>query len=122
MPSWQELQFGDRGRITGMLVLDCGHGLLHNCDEDDAGTQNQEIHPVYTIDFVQNFRIRQPIALLTGAWIADDASAYVARPGPRIVDSLEILAGILHPQEFQEFARPPRAAGRVSPFSAKPDP
>ena len=33
-----------------------------------------------------------------------DASAYFARPGPRIVDSLEILAGILHPQEFPEFA------------------
>jgi iron complex transport system substrate-binding protein len=33
-----------------------------------------------------------------------DASAYFARPGPRIVDSLEILAGILHPEEFPEFA------------------
>jgi iron complex transport system substrate-binding protein len=33
-----------------------------------------------------------------------DASAYFARPGPRIVDSLEILAGILHPEEFSEFA------------------
>jgi iron complex transport system substrate-binding protein len=33
-----------------------------------------------------------------------DASAYFARPGPRIVDSLEILAGILHPREFPEFA------------------
>lgn len=33
-----------------------------------------------------------------------DASAYFARPGPRIVDSLEILAGILHPREFSEFA------------------
>ncbi len=32
-----------------------------------------------------------------------DASAYFARPGPRIVDSLEILAGILHPREFHEF-------------------
>jgi iron complex transport system substrate-binding protein len=32
-----------------------------------------------------------------------DASAYFARPGPRIVDGLEILAGILHPQEFPEF-------------------
>jgi len=32
-----------------------------------------------------------------------NASAYFARPGPRIVDSLEILAGILHPQEFPEF-------------------
>ena len=32
-----------------------------------------------------------------------DASAYFARPGPRIVDSLEILAGILHPKQFPEF-------------------
>ena len=33
-----------------------------------------------------------------------DASAYFTRPGPRIVDSLEILAGILHPAEFPDFA------------------
>ena len=32
-----------------------------------------------------------------------NASAYFARPGPRIVDSLEILAGILHATEFPEF-------------------
>jgi len=32
-----------------------------------------------------------------------NASAYFARPGPRIVDSLEILAGILHPSEFPKF-------------------
>jgi len=33
-----------------------------------------------------------------------NASAYFARPGPRIIDSIEILAGILHPKEFPEFA------------------
>jgi iron complex transport system substrate-binding protein len=33
-----------------------------------------------------------------------NASAYFARPGPRVVDSLEILAGILHTWEFPEFA------------------
>lgn len=33
-----------------------------------------------------------------------DANAYFSRPGPRIVDSLEILAGILHPKEFPEFS------------------
>jgi len=32
-----------------------------------------------------------------------NASAYFARPGPRIVDSLEFIAGILHPTEFPEF-------------------
>jgi iron complex transport system substrate-binding protein len=43
-------------------------------------------------------------AALSGQIYLVDASAYFARPGPRIVDSLEILAGILHPQEFPEFA------------------
>ena len=39
-----------------------------------------------------------------GEMYLTDASAYFARPGPRIVDSLEILAGVLHPREFPEFA------------------
>jgi iron complex transport system substrate-binding protein len=39
----------------------------------------------------------------TGQVYVVNASAYFARPGPRIVDSLEILAGILHPVEFPEF-------------------
>src|SRR5207247_5378960 len=33
-----------------------------------------------------------------------NASAYFARPGPRIIDSIEILAGILHPKEFPDLA------------------
>jgi iron complex transport system substrate-binding protein len=32
-----------------------------------------------------------------------NATAYFARPGPRVIDSIEILAGILHPKEFPEF-------------------
>ena len=43
-------------------------------------------------------------AALDGKIYLVNASAYFARPGPRIVDSLEILAGILHPREFPEFA------------------
>jgi len=42
-----------------------------------------------------------------------NASAYFARPGPRIVDSLEILAGILYPGEFPEFASRGRDDPRV---------
>jgi iron complex transport system substrate-binding protein len=44
-----------------------------------------------------------PAALNDQIYVVD-ASANFARPGPRIVDSLEILAGILHPAEFPEFA------------------
>jgi hypothetical protein len=73
------IEFDSRVRVTGNLVLDCGHGLLHNCDEDDADTQNQEIHPVYAIDFVQNFQLPRPFAQLTGVWGADDAGTYYVR-------------------------------------------
>lgn len=42
-------------------------------------------------------------AVDSGQTYVVNASAYFARPGPRIVDSLEILAGILHPSDFPEF-------------------
>jgi iron complex transport system substrate-binding protein len=42
-------------------------------------------------------------AAQTGEIHVVNAGAYFARPGPRIVDSLEILAGILYPREFPEF-------------------
>ena len=42
-----------------------------------------------------------------------DASSYFARPGPRIVDSLEILAGILHPTKFPEYISRGREDPRV---------
>ena len=43
---------------------------------------------------------------------ATDSSAYFARPGPRIVDSLEILADIIHPELFPA-PRHPRAFRRL---------
>jgi len=39
--------------------------------------------------------------------VAVDASAYFSRPGPRLVDGLELLAHILHPELFA--AAPPGA-------------
>src|SRR6266700_3441808 len=43
-------------------------------------------------------------AARTGEIYLVNASGYFARPGPRVIDSIEILAGILHPKEFPEFA------------------
>jgi iron complex transport system substrate-binding protein len=37
-----------------------------------------------------------------GKVVAVDAAAYFSRPGPRIVDGLELLASILHPELFPE--------------------
>jgi iron complex transport system substrate-binding protein len=42
-----------------------------------------------------------------------DGSALFARPGPRIVESLELLAGILHPKQFPEFAASGRHLARM---------
>jgi iron complex transport system substrate-binding protein len=44
-------------------------------------------------------------------WVLD-GSAYVSRPGPRIVDSLEIIADILHPDRFAG-RHPARAFRRI---------
>jgi iron complex transport system substrate-binding protein len=43
------------------------------------------------------------------AIIAVDASAYCSRPGPRLVDGVEILAAALHPERLS----PPRAGAAV---------
>ena len=39
-------------------------------------------------------------AVRDGRVFAVDGNAYFSRPGPRIVDSLEILAEIIHPELF----------------------
>ena len=45
-------------------------------------------------------------ALGAGEVVAVDASAYFSRPGPRIVDGLELLAHILHPELFPDAPAP----------------
>src|SRR6202047_2681062 len=47
-------------------------------------------------------------ALRADTWVVD-ANAYFSRPGPRLVDSLELMAGILHPGLV---APPPPATAR----------
>ena len=48
-------------------------------------------------------------ALGAGEVVAVDASAYFSRPGPRLIDGLELLAHILHPELVPEPAPPARA-------------
>jgi len=49
-------------------------------------------------------------AVKTGRVFATDGSSYFSRPGPRIVDSLEILAHLIHPELFA----PPSISGAFS--------
>jgi iron complex transport system substrate-binding protein len=46
-------------------------------------------------------------SLGAGEVVAVDAAAYFSRPGPRIVDGLELMANILHPEAFPEAASEP---------------
>ena len=55
-------------------------------------------------------------AFQSGGIYAVNASAYFSRPGPRIVDGLEILAHIIHPELFPESPHPD--AVRVVPKKA----
>jgi len=43
-------------------------------------------------------------AVRGGRVFAADGNAYFNRSGPRLVDTLELLAGILHPALFRDFA------------------
>jgi iron complex transport system substrate-binding protein len=45
-------------------------------------------------------------ALGAGEVVAVDAAAYFSRPGPRIIEGLETLAHILHPELFPESPTP----------------
>ncbi|HEY2317090.1 MAG TPA: cobalamin-binding protein [Solirubrobacteraceae bacterium] len=51
----------------------------------------------------------QLAALGTGEVVAVDAAAYFSRPGPRLIDGLELLAHILHPELVPAPAPPARA-------------
>jgi hypothetical protein len=75
-------------RVTGVLVLDCGHydaahpdqstgdiGLYRPCYEDDLEQHNIEIHPVYAIDIIDN----TPSDDLSGTWSDDDGKTYYIR-------------------------------------------
>jgi iron complex transport system substrate-binding protein len=53
---------------------------------------------------------RETTAYAEGTVFATDASSYFSRPGPRIVDGLEILAWAIHPDAYSE---PPE--GAISP-------
>jgi hypothetical protein len=69
---------------TGVLALDCGHcdfpyTSCHDCADNDAEPNNLEIHPVYSVDVLQDFRLPRPRANLSGVWAADDVGTYYVR-------------------------------------------
>jgi iron complex transport system substrate-binding protein len=78
-----------------LLIMPCGYGL--EASAADAQRQAAELARV------------APRAIETGrAWVVD-GSAYMNRSGPRVVDGIELLAGLLHPDRVTP-PTPDRAA------------
>jgi iron complex transport system substrate-binding protein len=71
-----------------VVVMPCGY-------DAEIAHRESEIHR------------EQLAAVGAGEVVAVDAAAYFSRPGPRIIDGLELLAYILHPE------RVPEAPGRA---------
>jgi iron complex transport system substrate-binding protein len=81
-----------------VVFMPCSYGL------QDAIAQGRDllVHPEFA----------GTPAARGGRVFATDAQAYFSRSGPRLVDGLEILAGILHPEAFPP--PPPEAAAPIA--------
>ncbi len=81
--SWENLVDADPDVI---VIMPCGFDLKRTEQESEVLTQ----HPNWNgLKAVQNSKV-----------FIVDGNAYFNRPGPRLVDSAEILAEIFHPQLF----------------------
>jgi iron complex transport system substrate-binding protein len=78
-----------------IVFMPCGY-YLEEAEEEAAAV-------------FQHAELQETPAVRNGNVFAVDATSYFSRPGPRIVDGLEVLAWALHPDAFPE---PP--PGRIS--------
>jgi iron complex transport system substrate-binding protein len=93
--TWREI--ADAGPEV-LVFMPCGYYL-----EEAEG----EAVRIYNVP-----EFRQTTAFASGTVYATDASSFFSRPGPRIVDGLEMLAWAIHPDEFPEPS--PEAVARVA--------
>jgi iron complex transport system substrate-binding protein len=78
--SWEEVRAAQPDIV---IVMPCGF-------DAEIAHREAEMHRV------------ELAAVGAGEVVAVDAGAYFSRPGPRIVDGLELLAGIIHPELFPD--------------------
>jgi iron complex transport system substrate-binding protein len=86
--SWQEVEISGPDIV---IVMPCGF-------DAQIAHREAEMHR------------DQLAAVGAGEVVAVNAAAYFSRPGPRIVDGLELLAHILHPELVSEISVPPSEA------------
>lgn len=76
------------GNPETIVFMPCGY-YLEEAEEEAAGV-------------FEHAELRETPAVRNGNVFAVDATSYFSRPGPRIVDGLEILAWALHPDAYPE--------------------
>jgi iron complex transport system substrate-binding protein len=81
--TWEELRDADPDVIA---ILPCGFGIARARREMPALTERDEWASLN--------------AVTSGRVFVTDGNQYFNRPGPRIAESLEILAELLHPRHF----------------------
>jgi iron complex transport system substrate-binding protein len=81
--SWEEVAVSAPDVI---VYMPCGFGLT------DAVAQARALYSIRAF--------AETPAAIRGEVFAVDASSYFSRPGPRLIDGLEILTGLLHPGSF----------------------
>ena len=97
---WEEVA---EARPDAIVLMPCGFDLTRTLAEAPAVLERPEV--------------RATPAFRSGQIWAVDGNAYFNRSGPRLVESAEILAAILHPQTFG----PPPAASARRLLAARPD-
>jgi iron complex transport system substrate-binding protein len=75
-----------------LLLMPCGYHLRETVDEWGRTTR-----PEWIADLS---------AIQRGKLIALDGSSYFSRPGPRVVDGVEMLATIFDPEAFRDLSSP----------------
>jgi iron complex transport system substrate-binding protein len=78
--TWEEVVAAEPDVV---VVMPCGY------DAEQAHAQ--------ALDFAEHLR-----EVRAGRVVAVDAAAYFSRPGPRVIDGLELMANILHPDRVPE--------------------
>ncbi|MBV9414661.1 MAG: cobalamin-binding protein, partial [Solirubrobacterales bacterium] len=82
--TWQAVEAAQRDIV---IVMPCGY-------DAEIAHREAEMH-------------RDELARVgAGEVVAVDAAAYYSRPGPRIIDGLELLAHIVHPEVFPDAPAP----------------
>jgi len=80
---WQDIDAAD---ADVAVIMPCGYPIRRTLEE--------------LTDVRIGSRVRELRATRTGRTFVADGNAYFNRPGPRIAESAEILAALLHPDRF----------------------